>query len=233
MDGQFVAYYRTSTKRQDLGIEAQKAAVERYLNGGQWTLIEAFAEQESGKDHENRPQLAKAVALCKRKRATLVIAKLDRLARNTYFVSKLQRDKVKFVCCDNPNANELTINILAAVAQQEAKDISARTSAALQALKVQGKPWVSKTSGRLVERLGSPDPAKASAVGVAAFQRKADEFAERIAPVIRDAQARGIIALQDIAAELQRLGWKTARGSDEWTATAVRRILARKQKRPA
>ena len=91
------------------------------------------------------------MALCKRRKATLVIAKQDRLARNIHFVS-VQEAGVRFVCCDNPHANELTINILACVAQEEARLISERTSAALQALKVRGEPWVSKSSGKLVER---------------------------------------------------------------------------------
>jgi DNA invertase Pin-like site-specific DNA recombinase len=226
VDGQFVAYYRTSTKKQDLGIEAQKAAVERYLNGGQWTLIDWFEEQESGKSADNRPKLQAALALCRKRKATLVIAKLDRLSRDAAFLLNLLKSKVDFVCCDDPTTNKLTIQLKAVIAENERDMISARTSAALQALKARGEPWISK-SGRLVERLGTPNGAKASAAAIQALQSKADAFAERIAPVIRDAQARGIVALQDIAAELTRLGWKTARGSDEWTATAVRRILAR------
>ena len=158
MESRFVAYYRTSTKRQDLGIEAQKAAVLAYLNGGGWDLIDAFEEKESGKRHENRVALAKALALCKKRKATLLIAKLDRLARNVHFISGLMESKVNFVACDNPNANRLTVHILAAVAENEARAISERTSAALQARKAQGKPWMSKRSGRMVERLGAPGP---------------------------------------------------------------------------
>jgi DNA invertase Pin-like site-specific DNA recombinase len=228
MEGNFVAYYRTSTKRQDLGIKAQKSAVATYLNGGGWKLIGEFEEKESGKRHEKREELAKALALCKKRKATLVIAKLDRLARNVHFVSGLQEAKIKFVCCDNPNANELTINILAAVAQQEAKDISARTSAALQALKTKGTPWVSKKSGRLVERLGCPNPSKGSAEGVEAIKNKADEFAAKMLPVVDAIRARGLTTLQQIADELTRQRWKTSRGADEWTPAAVRNLLLRR-----
>src|SRR5215468_4398102 len=128
MESRFVAYYRTSTKRQDLGIEAQKAAVLAYLNGGGWDLIDAFEEKESGKRHENRVALAKALALCKKRKATLVIAKLDRLARNVHFISGLWRAR-SISSCDNPNANRLTVHILAAVAENEARAISERTSA--------------------------------------------------------------------------------------------------------
>jgi DNA invertase Pin-like site-specific DNA recombinase len=227
MDGQFVAYYRTSTKRQDLGIEAQKAAVAQFLNGGQWELIGEFEEKESGKRDDNRLALQAALALCKKRKATLVIAKLDRLSRDAHFLLGLLKSKVDFVCCDDPTTNKLTIQIKAVIAENERDAISARTSAALQALKARGAPWVSKKSGRLVERLGSPDPSKGSAAGVQAFRKRADEFAARMLPVIRDMQARGITELKAMAAELQRLKWKTARGSDEWTATAVRRILMR------
>jgi len=123
MESRFVAYYRTSTKRQDLGIEAQKAAVLAYLNGGGWDLIDAFEEKESGKRHENRAALAKALALCKKRKATLLIAKLDRLARNVHFISGLMESKVNFVACDNPNANRLTVHILAAVAENDSRHL--------------------------------------------------------------------------------------------------------------
>jgi DNA invertase Pin-like site-specific DNA recombinase len=95
MEGNFVAYYRTSTKRQALGIEAQKIAVATYLNGGGWKPIGEFEEKESGERHQKREELAEALALCKKRKATLVIAKLDRLARIVHFVSGLQEVKIK------------------------------------------------------------------------------------------------------------------------------------------
>src|SRR5215469_16621118 len=144
MEGRFVAYYRTSTKRQDLGLDAQKTAVAMYLNGGGWDLIGEFEEKESGKRHEKREALARALALCKKRKATLVIAKLDRLARNVHFISGLMDSKVNFIACDNPTANRLTVHILAAVAEHEARAISERTSSALQELRAKGTPWVSK-----------------------------------------------------------------------------------------
>jgi DNA invertase Pin-like site-specific DNA recombinase len=223
----FVAYYQTSTKRQDLGIDAQKTAVALYLNGGGWDLIGEFEEKESGTRHEKRETLAQALALCKKRKATLVIAKLDRLARNVHFISGLMESKVNFIACDNPTANRLTVHILAAVAEHEARAISERTSSALQELKTKGTQWVSKKSGRLVERLGCPNPSKSSAAGVEAIKTRADEFAAKMLPVVDAIQARGLTTLQQIADELARQRWKTARGADEWTPIAVRNLLMR------
>jgi DNA invertase Pin-like site-specific DNA recombinase len=215
MEGIFVAYYRVSTKRQSLGLDAQKAAVERYLNGGGWKLIGEFEEKETGTRHEQRDALKAAIALCKRKKATLVIAKLDRLARNVAFISNLMESRANFVACDNPNANTLTVHILAAVAEQEARDISARTKAALAARKAQGV------------KLGGPKITEAAAIGRERIAHRADVFAERLAPVVADARRRGITTLAAIAAELARLNWAKPRGGTEWTATDVRNLLKR------
>ena len=125
--GKFVAYYRVSTDRQGqsgLGLEAQRNAVLDYLNGGSWTLVGEFTEVEIGK-HADRPQLAAALAACKKQKAKLVIAKLDRLSRNLAFIAALMDSGVEFVAADNPHANKLTIHILAAVAQHEREAISA------------------------------------------------------------------------------------------------------------
>src|SRR6478672_9282933 len=138
--GRFIAYYRVSTAQQGrsgLGLDAQQAAVLAYLNGGSWALLEEFTEIESGK-RSDRPQLAAALAACRLHKATLVIAKLDRLARNVAFVSALMEAGVEFVAVDFPQANRLTIHILAAVAEHEASMISARTKAALAAAKARG-----------------------------------------------------------------------------------------------
>ena len=111
-------------------MEAQQAAVQNYLDGGTWELVGEFTEVESGRKSE-RPELAKALALCKRRKATLVIARLDRLARNVHFISGLMETKVKFVACDMPEATPFMLHIYAAVAQEEARTVSARTKAAL------------------------------------------------------------------------------------------------------
>ena len=128
-----ITYTRVSTQRQGqsgLGLEAQQAAIEAYAKGAGGEVAGAYTEVESGK-RADRPELAKAVAHAKRVKGTLVIAKLDRLARNVAFVSRIMESGVDFVACDNPHANRLTIHILAAVAEDEARRISERTKAAL------------------------------------------------------------------------------------------------------
>jgi DNA invertase Pin-like site-specific DNA recombinase len=130
--------------KSGLGLEAQREAVLAYLNGGSWTMVAEFTEIESGK-HADRPQLAAALAACKKHKAKLVIAKLDRLSRNLAFIATLMDSGVEFLAVDNPHANKLTVHILAAVAQHEREAIAQRTRDALQAAKARGK------------RLGNPN----------------------------------------------------------------------------
>jgi DNA invertase Pin-like site-specific DNA recombinase len=147
-NGKFVSYLRVSTARQGisgLGLEAQRAAVAGFLDGGDWTLVQEVLEVESGKRND-RPALATAIKLCRKHRATLVIAKLDRLARNVAFISNLMESGVEFVAVDMPQANRFVVHILAAVAEQEAEAISTRTKAALAAAKARG----TKLGGRRV-----------------------------------------------------------------------------------
>ena len=130
--GKLVPYYRVSTRKQGesgLGLEAQVSCVINYARTGQHDIIASFQEIETGK-RSDRPELAKAIAYSKRAKATLVIAKLDRLARNVHFLSGLMESQVEFVCCDNPHVNRLTLHILAAVAEDDARRISERTKAA-------------------------------------------------------------------------------------------------------
>src|SRR6202051_1034902 len=139
-NGKFVSYLRVSTAKQGvsgLGLEAQRATVESYLNGGKWTLVQELLEVESGKRND-RPALAEALRLCRKHKAVLVIAKLDRLARNVHFISGLMESGVEFIAADMPTANKLTVHIMAAFAEHEAAMISARTKAALQAAKARG-----------------------------------------------------------------------------------------------
>lgn len=216
----FIAYYRVSTARQGrsgLGLEAQRSSVLAYLNGGSWELIEEFTEVESGK-RSDRPQLAAALAACRLHRATLVIAKLDRLARNVAFVSALMEAGVEFVAVDFPQANRLTIHILAAVAEHEAKAISDRTRAALTAAKARGV-----VLGGFRGRCGTPvDLERARAARtVSANQRAAD-----LRNVIQSLQAAGITSLGGIASALNQRRITTTRGN-EWSAVQVRRVLQR------
>lgn len=142
-DAQFVAYYRVSTERQGesaLGLAAQREAVTRFLRTGRGSpsLLAEFTEIESGKRHANRSELLRAVELSRRQKATLVIAKLDRLARSVYFISALMDAGVEFVAVDMPQANRLTIHILTAFAEHEREAISQRTKGALQAARKRG-----------------------------------------------------------------------------------------------
>src|SRR5215210_6955363 len=132
-EGKFVAYYRVSTEKQGrsgLGLEAQRKAVEDYLNGGNWRIAAEVVEIESGKRND-RPKLAEALRLCRLHGAILIIAKLDRLARNVAFISNLMESEVEFTAVDFPTANRLTVHILAAVAEHEREMISLRTKDAL------------------------------------------------------------------------------------------------------
>ena len=136
----FIAYYRVSTDRQEksgLGLDTQEKAVKKYLKA-YWPPHESFTEVESGKNNK-RPEFDKALKLCKKLKATLVVAKLDRLSRDLHFITSLDKAKIEFVCCDMPQANNLTINLMSALAQWEREQISKRTKDALQALKAQGK----------------------------------------------------------------------------------------------
>ena len=143
-EGRFVSYLRVSTDRQGrsgLGLEAQREAVTAYLNGGRWELVAEFVKHETGKSSNalaKRPQLRAALALAKKHRATLVIAKLDRLSRNMAFTATLMDAGVDFVAVDSPPASRLTLHILAAVAEYEREMIAERTEAALAASKARG-----------------------------------------------------------------------------------------------
>jgi DNA invertase Pin-like site-specific DNA recombinase len=141
MRSRFIAYYRVSTDRQGksgLGLDAQRKAVADFLDGGKWELVGEFTEIETGK-RADRPELEKAIAECKKRRAKLIIAKLDRLSRNVAFIATLMERRVDFLCCDNPTATKFTIHILAAVAEFERDAISKRTRDALAVAKAKGK----------------------------------------------------------------------------------------------
>ena len=153
-EGKWISYLRVSTDRQGksgLGLEAQRASVADYLNGGHWKLIKEFVEVESGKRADDRPKLEAAFAACRLHGAKLVIAKIDRLSRDAHFLLGLDKAGVDFVAADMPNANRLTVGIMAMVAEEERRMISARTKAALAAAKARGK----KLGGRRRHVIGS------------------------------------------------------------------------------
>jgi DNA invertase Pin-like site-specific DNA recombinase len=210
----FVAYYRVSTERQGrsgLGLEAQQASVATFINGGS-DLVGEFTEIESGKRNE-RPKLAEALEACRRQKAKLVIAKLDRLSRNLAFIATLMESGVEFVAVDNPHANKLTVHILAAVAQHEREMISERTKAALAAAKRRGV------------KLGNPQLRTAAARGTAATKANAQRFAANVLPVIREIQAAGVTSNTAIAEKLNERRVPTARGG-RWAHPQVSTILA-------
>ncbi len=211
MNGKFVAYYRVSTAKQGqsgLGLEAQKTAVEGYLNGGNWNLVGEFVEVESGK-RKNRPQLNAALALCKKQKATLIIAKLDRLARNLHFISGLMESRIEFLAVDNPTANRLTVQILAAVAEEEARAISARTKAALASAKARGV-----VLGKNGAKLGKIN------------RKRAMKTAQGLKHVIQELRVAGVTTVREIAHALNDRGVATPQGR-QWHSTSVHRLLKR------
>jgi DNA invertase Pin-like site-specific DNA recombinase len=219
-----VAYYRVSTAaqgRSGLGLEAQQHAVESLCASRGWEIIAPpFTEVESGK-RADRPELIKALHRAKVTGATLVVAKLDRLSRNVAFLAALQESGVKFIAADMPEANELTVHIMAAVAQAERKAISRRTKEALQAAKARG------------QRLGNPNGAAAlrraqrgNTASLEVIKSAATDRAERLRSVIDDMRSRGIASLGGLAAALNEAGIVTARGG-QWHASSVRNLLKR------
>ena len=215
---------RQNQGRSGLGLEAQREAVHRYLDGGRWRLIGEHVGVESGKVRD-RPQLKAALEQCKLTGATLVIAKLGQLSRNVAFLAALmESDDVPFVACDNPHATRFTLHILAAMAEHEAAQISARTQAALAAAKVRGK----RLGGwRPTKRGGEPRqaPGMFLAAATAALQAKADERAARVLPIVRELQGEGL-SLRKIAAALNARHVRAPRGAP-WSKTTVRRLLSR------
>jgi DNA invertase Pin-like site-specific DNA recombinase len=209
MAGQFVAYYRVSTDRQGrsgLGLEAQQAAVRGYL--GTAAPFAEFTEIETGRRND-RPELERALALCRKRRARLVIAKLDRLSRNLAFIAALMDSGVEFVAVDNPHATRLTLHILAAVAEHEREMIADRTKAALQAAKARGV------------RLG-----RNGADRLAPAQRaQAIERACQLAPLLAELKSAGMSA-RKMAVQLTARGVPTPSGG-RWHAQTVIRMMDR------
>lgn len=218
----FVSYVRVSTQRQGtsgLGLDAQRKAVADYLGGSAGGLVEEFTEIESGRRND-RPQLAAALAACRKHRATLLIAKLDRLARNVAFVANLMESGVEFVAVDMPMANRLTVHILAAVAEHEREMISARTKAALAAAKARGR----RLGWSIEER--REEQRQASRRGADSGRSRADAFAANVVPVVESIRASGIATLAGIADAMNARGIKTARGGT-WYPTTVKNVIRR------
>ncbi|MHC2109110.1 recombinase family protein [Methylobacterium sp. CM6246] len=219
MVGRFVSYLRVSTDRQGrsgLGLEAQRTAVAGHVGDGR--LVAELVEVESGRRND-RPQLTEALALCRAHRAVLVIAKLDRLARNVAFISALMDSGVEFLAADFPQANRLTIHILAAVAEHEREMISARTKAALQAARARGVV--------LGGFRGRPGTALEAAQARAAKTEKAQARAQALAPVVARLDPGSTLSLHGLARVLNGEEVPTVSGAGTWTAAAARRLRQR------
>lgn len=221
-NGKFVAYYRVSTARQGrsgLGLEAQRQAVLEFLNGGRWRLVAEHTEVESGTVND-RPQLVRALAACRIHRATLVVAKLDRLSRDAAFLLNLKASGVRFTIAEMPEANELTVGLLAVLAQHERRLISERTKAALAAAKRRG---VKLGNPRHLDRKARLKGTAASAVvrREAARQRAAD-----LAPIVAELRREGAGSRRELARGLNEQGIPAPRGG-EWSAVQVKRLLSR------
>jgi DNA invertase Pin-like site-specific DNA recombinase len=186
------------------GMAAQRKAVEDYLNGGNWKLVAEFTEVESGKRVDNRPELERALAAAKKHKATLILAKLDRLARNVAFIADLMERKVNFVCCDMPSATPFMLHVYAAVAEEERRMIATRTKAGLAAAKAKGVI------------LGN---AKLAADNHAA----AVERAKQLKPVLKELSK---LSARGAAAELNARGVPTPTGAP-WSAKTVIRARGR------
>lgn len=222
-----VGYYRVSTREQGeskLGLEAQQEAVRRHAETTGCMLIGAYTEVESGNRHLNRPALAKALAECKAAKATLVIAKLDRLARNVAFTANLMESGIDFVACDNPYATPLTIHILAAVAEDESKRISQRTKDALAAYKARGGTLGGVRPG---QRLSEEARQNGRAKGQETIQANATAAYYLIAREIVALKSHGL-SLIAIAVELNVRGHVTRTGKP-WNDVQVSRVLKRTQ----
>lgn len=220
-EGKFISYLRVSTARQSrsgLGLEAQRTAVTDYLNGGSWTVCGEFVEVESGKSDANRPQLQKAIQACRIYGAKLLIAKFDRLSRDAHFLLGLEKAGIEFVATDNPHANRLTVGIMALVADEERRAISARTKAALAAAKARGV--------KLGGDRGVIPTAEAQAKGGAAVKTKAMERAADLLPVIAEIRAAGATSLRQVANALNARSIPTARGGS-WSPSQVLRVERR------
>jgi len=218
MAKKIISYVRVSTQKQGasgLGLEAQKQALESYINETGAELVAEFVEVESGKKTDrDRPQLAEALKACKKHKAVLVVAKLDRLARNVHFISGLMQAKVKFLALDLPEATDLTLHVMAAFAEYEAKRISERTKAALA---------VAKSKGVVLGSAGAQNLKP----NIEARQERSRMFAESLSGVFEGFKLRGLTQRQMVS-ELNQLGIKAARGGN-WSLIQVQILLKRIQ----
>lgn len=213
----WICYYRVSTQRQGesgLGLEAQQRAVAAFLAGKGGETLAEFTEVESGRK-TNRPQLAEALAQCRRKRATLVIAKLDRLARNVHFVSGLMESGVEFLAVDQPTKDRFMLHIHSAFAEEELRRISERTKAAMLSAKLRGV--IIGETGRIRARK---------------YRAEALDRAQDYRPIIESIRGGGVVGVREIRDELNRIGIASP-GGGSWHLPNTHRLLVRLQSNAA
>ena len=211
----FILYRRVSTVRQGqsgLGLESQEETVRRYVTGQNGTVVGEFVEVENGKNND-RPQLTLALNECRRLKATLVVAKLDRLSRNAEFLLRLQNGNVDFVCCDCPNVDRFTVSILALVAQRERELISERTKSALAQARKRGV------------RLGTKNPDRQVRLMMEAYKRDRQSFLNRVRPIVEEIKQSGVKTLSEIALCLTRRGIPTRTGKTVWFGSTVKTVI--------
>jgi DNA invertase Pin-like site-specific DNA recombinase len=213
-----ITYIRVSTSKQGLGLDAQRDAIAQFAQNHGLDITQAFVEIETGKGSdalERRPQLRQALAAAKKLKCPVVVAKLDRLSRNVSFNAGLMDAKVPFIVVSiGLTADPFMLHIYAALAEQERTMISQRTVAALARVKANGK------------QLGSPKLAEARVVAAQVVTAEADRFANKVLPIIKQAQKAGATTQQAIVDALNARGVPTARGG-QWTRAAVMNVLAR------
>lgn len=207
----YIAYYRVSTDKQGrsgLGLEAQRVAIEKYVADD--LILDEYTEIESGKKVKNRPKLLEALIACKKCKATLIIAKLDRLARNVHFVSGLMESGVDFVAVDNPKADKLMIHMLAVFAEYERDLTSQRTKDALKAAKARGVILGKAGKVRAIEN-----------------KQRADDFAKSMEPVLNEIMDRDIVTYSGMCNELNRMNVPTYKGYGKWHTANLCRLMKR------
>ena len=199
----YIAYKRTSTGSQHNGLEAQEKAIEAFISSQGGDIVETYTEQVSGRKDE-RVELQKALKACKKHGATLLVSKLDRLSRRVSFIAQLMESSIQLKVCEHPEADTFMLHLRAILSEEEARQISARTKAALAVLKAKGV------------KLGNPKAQEQRGL--------AEDFAKNIAPTFQKLQAQGITSLYALAKELNALGVETFSGG-KWYPTTVKRTL--------
>jgi DNA invertase Pin-like site-specific DNA recombinase len=223
-----VSYFRVSTQKQGrsgLGLQAQQKAVDDYLNGGDWHRLADYTEIESG-GNNSRPKLLEAIQLCKASGAVLCVARLDRLARDAEFLLKLNSSSVDFVAADMPEANRLTVGIMALVAEQERDAISIRVKGAAAAAKARGRQlgaYDKNDKTKFVGRKGTPEDAQKAREALTAQSRL--RALDKL-PMLKRVDPDGCMSLRAIAEALNANGVPTVTGRGQWSANSVRRLKA-------